>query len=298
MSMCGRIGRVLPVVALLAAGCAKEEVVHQLTEFEANEIVYVLEAGGVKAHKEREEGGRTITYKVTVGGADAQDARRVLVDNQLPRPREMTLDRVYDPANKGLIPTATEEEAGFIMAIQGEIARKIKTIPGVVEAHVTIVKPKKDLLKDLNEKPTPATAAVTITFNQVGGKAPFKVEDIQRLVAASVEGLDPQYVTVMANLNRPATEKMLGTFGTEDEAGGQDLARAPKFGGIAVVNEQERKKLQTILMGGGAALGVALIGLIALLVSFVTTSSKLKQANTQLTALAKRNAPAPPPPPG
>ena len=137
---------------LTLQGCAKEEVVHALTEFEANEIVYVLESGGIKAAKEKEEGGRIVTYKVVVPGGEAHEARKMLVDNQLPRPKSMTLDKVYDPANKGLIPTATEEEAGYQMAVQGEIVQKLKSIPGVVEAHVTIVKPKKDMVRDMTEK--------------------------------------------------------------------------------------------------------------------------------------------------
>ena len=44
---------------------------------EANEIVYVLESGGIKAVKEREEGGRVVVYKVAVPGGDAHDARKV-----------------------------------------------------------------------------------------------------------------------------------------------------------------------------------------------------------------------------
>src|SRR4051812_23600669 len=90
---------------LLVTACSKEEMVHGLTEAEANEIVYMLEAGGIKASKEREEGGRVIVYKVIVAGGDAHDARKVLVDNQMPRPKGMTLDKVYAPDQKGLIPT-------------------------------------------------------------------------------------------------------------------------------------------------------------------------------------------------
>ena len=86
---------ILALIALfLVSGCAKEEMVHNLTEAEANEIVYVLEAGGIKAAKEREEGGRVIVYKVICAAGDAHDARKVLVDNQLPRPKGMTLEKV------------------------------------------------------------------------------------------------------------------------------------------------------------------------------------------------------------
>lgn len=292
------------VVAALLLGtlsaCAKEELVHGLTELEANEIVYVLEAGNIKSIKEKEEGGRTVTYKVAVAAADAFGGRKMLVENQLPRVNPWGLAKIYDPANKGMIPTATEEEAAYIMALQGEISMKLRSIPGVVDAHVTVVKPKRDVVRDLSDKPPPATASVTVLYNQVEGRVPFKMDEIQRLVAGSVEGMDWQNVTVVANLNRAMSKRLSGVNAEpgEEEGGALDKRAMPKaWGNITVADEAERKKLNIILGGAGITLLVAIVGLLLAVVSYFTKSRQLATVSTELTSFrkAKRAAAEGPP---
>jgi type III secretory pathway lipoprotein EscJ len=182
------------------------------------------------------------------------------------------------------------------MAVQGEIVAKLKTIPGVVEAHVTIVKPKRDVIRDLADKPPPATASITILYNQVDGKMPFKIEDVQRLVAGCVEGLDAQQVTVVSSLNRPATKRMMNPSG-DDDSGGVDSARAPTaMGGVKVVDEANKKKLNTMLMGGGIALIVVLVAFIGVLVAFFGQRSALTKVQAELASKKKAQAVAAPPP--
>jgi type III secretion protein J len=292
------LARALCVLVLLGAqACSKEELVHGLTEPEANEIVHVLESGGIKSLKEKEEGGRTVTYKVVVAGGDAFPGRKILVENQLPRMNPWGLGKIYDPANKGMIPTATEEDAAYQMALQGEISIKLRSIPGVVDAHVTLVKPKRDVVRDLTDKPPPATASVTILYNMVEGKMPFRLEDIQRLVAGSVEGMDHQNVTVVASLNRPTTKRMTGVSGEEDDGSGTiDKSRSPKFLGIAVVDGADLRKLQVIVTGAGITILIAVLGFVMMMAAFVTQKKKLTEVSTELTSFRKaRKAEAAPP---
>lgn len=283
-------------LVLLAAGCAKEEVVHDLSEAEANQIKLVLEAAGIKAAKEKQEGGRTVAYKIVVPGGDAFESLKVLVNNQLPRPKVMGLDKVYDPANKGLIPTSTEELAGFQLALQNEIVRKLTTVPGVVDAHVTINKPKVDVVRMMDAKPPPPTASVVVVYNLVDNRVPLKEPDVQRLVASCVEGLEPGNVQVLLSPNRPA-ERLAGAA-DNGEGGGIDPAQMPSFVGVKVADEANKKRVTGLFTGLGALLFLVLVAFALALVAAIRANGKLTAANAQVMALAKKAKGEAPPPVG
>ena len=152
------------MVGLLSACEGEIDVVHKLTEYEANEILVVLESQGITGMKRAEE-GRIITYAIHVSESDRPAALSILVANQLPKPRSNGLQEVYPPGTSGLIPTRSEEKAKFLMAIQGEVERKLKNIPGVRMAHVSVVMPDKEIIRDIDEKAPEATASVALVYN-------------------------------------------------------------------------------------------------------------------------------------
>jgi type III secretion system YscJ/HrcJ family lipoprotein len=152
------------VLSVTAACEGVRELMQGLDEFEANEIMVVLEAKGIAADKVKLE-GRVVTYAIVVPESDAKNALRILVANKLPKRRPMGLAEVYPAGSGGLIPTRSEEKAKFLMALQGEVERKLQRLPGIQSAHVTIVQPDKDIVRDLDTAPPPATASVAIVFN-------------------------------------------------------------------------------------------------------------------------------------
>ena len=105
---------------------------HDLSERDANEILVVLDTKGISARKEMAE-GRVVTWKVIVPGSRASEARRILVDAELPKPKSLRLSDVFKES--GMIPTASEEKAKMLMGIQGEIEQKLKLIPGVLDVQ-------------------------------------------------------------------------------------------------------------------------------------------------------------------
>ena len=111
-------------------------------------LVLVLEAKGIQATKVKID-GRVVTYAVTVTDSEERDAMRILVANKLPKRRPTGLAEVYPAGSGGLIPTRSEEKAKFLMALQGEVERKLQRLPGIQSAHVTIVQPDKDIVRDL-----------------------------------------------------------------------------------------------------------------------------------------------------
>jgi type III secretion protein J len=183
--------------AVLLSAC-QSEIQHGLNEGEANEIVVLLERNHISAYKDKEEGGREITWKIGVPKAHAANAMFLLKENQLPRPKSQGLE-IF---NRGsLIPTATEERAMFLQALGGELSRNLSSIDGILDARVLVNLPQSDDLSDKTARPEPS-ASVLIKYRATGegNKAtppPIKEEDIQRLVAATVQELKRANVAVV-----------------------------------------------------------------------------------------------------
>ena len=128
--VCRAAVALLPV--LLLSAC-QVEIQHQLTEREANEILVLLERKGIPTVKNKEEGGRELTWMISVPKAHAANAAMLLKENELPRTRSPG----FEIFNRGsLIPTATEERAMFLQALAGELSKTICSIDGVLDARV------------------------------------------------------------------------------------------------------------------------------------------------------------------
>ena len=65
-------------------------------------------------------GNKGPRFKIAVAPGDANDAWRILTDNHLPRHKDNGYAEVF--ATAGLIPTASEEKAKMMQAIEGEIS--------------------------------------------------------------------------------------------------------------------------------------------------------------------------------
>lgn len=281
--------RALTAAALLTSlvgvvGCDSAiGVVHKMTELEANEILVVLEQQGISGTKVMEE-GRIITWAVTVAGSSSKDALRVLVNNRLPKPRSSGLAEVYPPGSGGMIPTRSEEKAKFLLAMQGEIERILKSIPGVQDATVSVVVPEKNVIRDLDTPPPPSTASVALVYNpDRDGKRPIEEERVQKLVAAGVEGLKPANVQVVMKENKPASIMGLN--------GATATATAPLAGetvlGIKVVDKKNGLRAKLFI---GAFAILALLGVVMGIVGVVRSAmlnSKLRKAEAEVQAMKK-----------
>jgi type III secretion protein J len=182
----------------LLAGCATE-IEHELSESEANDILVLLDENGISAHKDAEQGGREVTWKVVVARQDAARAVRVLKENELPR-QKTTGFEIFDQGS--LIPTATEERAKLLQSISGELSRTLRSIDGVLIARVHINIPEQSDLGDVKERPLP-TASVLIKYrsNTAGDRPsnapPLAKREVQELVARAIQDLKPEAVAVI-----------------------------------------------------------------------------------------------------
>jgi type III secretion protein J len=201
---------VLLFLMTLSACRGEHEIIGNLSETEANEVLVVLDSQKISAVKlatVAKTGNKAPTYSIQVSATKAPEALRILVDNHLPRPKSAGLGEVYPSDSSSLIPSQSEEKAKFLRAMQGEVENMLKVLPGIVEARIVVVVPDQSVVRDLSSAPPKATASVAIVYNPVDAKGtpPVKVEGIKSLVASAVEDLTPDQVTVLMSENLPST---------------------------------------------------------------------------------------------
>jgi type III secretion protein J len=251
----------LAAIAFAAGGCSTN-ILHGIDERAANEASRALERAGIGAEKVGEEGGATggaarFTLRVARGdGARALDLLRAL---GLPREPHHGFSETY--AQPSLIPSPSEERARYVDALAGEIERTLESVDGVVSARVHLVLEETDPLV-IDAKPrAPARAAVLLTTRP--GRTPLPREDVQRLVAGSVAGLDAPAVAVVVTSAPEAPDE------------GPTLAAV----GPLRVTPGSRG-----LLVGALAAGIALLALLAaLLLVTARRLAALERAQTQRT---------------
>ncbi|HVX97133.1 MAG TPA: secretion protein [Polyangia bacterium] len=189
---------------VLGAGACSTNILHGIDERAANDAARALERAGIGAEKVPEEAGGAagsaahFTLRVARGdGARALDLLRAL---GLPREARHGFAETY--GQPSLIPTASEERARYVDALAGEIEQTLETIDGVVSARVHLVLEEADPLAADAKPRTAARAAVLLAAR--AGHSPIAREDVQRLVAGSVAGLDAGAVAVVLTA-APAT---------------------------------------------------------------------------------------------
>lgn len=275
----------LACVAALATGCGPDQsLVSGLDELEANEILVVLHSKGIDGEKHKDE-GRVVTFSVMVKGVDSDDALRLLVANKLPRTRSQGLKEVYPPGGGGLIPTKSEEKAKFLMAMQGEIERKLKSLPGIVQAHVSVVQPDKDIVRNLDTPPPPATASVAVVYNAIDerGSATVKEDEVRALVAASIEDLHQANVMVVMKKNAPGNliDDVVSSSAVE-----QAPAAATAFG-LKLADKGSWQRLQLFAIG---SLAVTVLGIafgMGGLVRSMGLKKRVAKAEAELASVRK-----------
>ena len=246
-----RLWRCCLVVAfVLCSGCAKELVQHDLSERQAIQIQVLLENAGIEAVKIKDPKARKPSFAIEVSSGEAAKARRLLVSRDLPRRESRGMSETFS-ADPGLIPTAMQERARLIAALSGEVEKKLRMVPGVADAHVTVVLPDDDPLRDVDSPAERATASVVYRYLvkvESDEKPPLDVGDCRSLVAAAIPGLSPNDVVVVA---RPAVADVF-----EEVKGDPTVS----FLGVRV-HPGSRGRFRLVVFG---LLGVSMLSLVGL----------------------------------
>jgi flagellar M-ring protein FliF len=120
--------------------------------------------------------------------------------------------------DKGGITTSQfQQNVEYQQAIEGELVKTIEAIDGVSAAVVHVVLPDNDVFSSDSSKPT---ASVLVTTDPSKPLGAGQVQAIVHLVASSIEGLDPNDVTVADShgnvLSAPGVSGV-GTTGFQDQ---------------------------------------------------------------------------------
>lgn len=127
---------------------------------------------------------------IKVPRKDVYETRLKLVGSDLPRGGVGF--EIFDKSNLGV--TEFVQNINYQRALQGELARTIREIRQVESARVHLVIPKKSLfIEDQKE----ATAAVILKMKPGNRLNKEQIKGVMKLVAGSVEGLQPSQVTVL-----------------------------------------------------------------------------------------------------
>jgi type III secretory pathway lipoprotein EscJ len=98
-----------------------------------------------------------------------------------------------------MIPTAEQERSKREVGIQGDLTNALRTIPGIIDAQVSVTLPADNPLRDINEEPPRPKAAAILQYRQNGNGSgpPIPLEDVQKFVAARIPQIKASEVSVV-----------------------------------------------------------------------------------------------------
>lgn len=171
---------------LVLAGC-KSEVYQGLSEAQANAMMNILMKNGIHPEKESKKTG----YTLSVDSDKVVQTLELMRENNLPRADFESLGQVF--AAKGMISSATEEQARMAYALSQELSDTFSRIDGVLTSRVHVVLGTQDIGTG---KTTPPSAAVFLRHN-TDSQASHLVSRIRELTANAIPGLKQENVSVM-----------------------------------------------------------------------------------------------------
>ncbi len=162
---------------------------------DAAAIVQRLKESGVD-HRLADNG-----TSVLVPSAKVDELRLEMAGAGLPRSGRIGFE-LFDKTNLGL--TDFTEHVNYRRALEGELERTIRSINEVEQARVHLSFPKESVFLDARES---AKASVLLTLKPGARLSDSNVLAITNLVASAVEGLSPDFVSVVDSrgslLSRP-----------------------------------------------------------------------------------------------
>lgn len=175
-----------------------------------------------------ELGERGVTYRLAEGGRtisvparEADAVRLALIGSEAPL-KGLVGFELFDESDMGL--TDFAQKIKFQRALQGELARTIAMVEGVAGARVHLSIPEQSYFRGAASTPKAAVTIIAKSGARFDEKT--KIAGVQRLVAASVPGLEPQNVVVINDSGdiisgvedavRPAGAEALGALLEEE----------------------------------------------------------------------------------
>ena len=214
LSTPARTGLVVGAAVLLLATLAvlywllaprQQTLFNNLRQADAAEIVQTL--GEWKVPYRLTDGGTSIT----VDEARVYETRMKLVSAGIPKGGHVGFE-LFNESDFGV--TEFAQKVNYQRALQGEIERTITSLPGVLDARVHLTIRRQGLFAEQEDG---SKASVALSLSPGQSLARRQLDGIRSLVAASVEGLKPEHVSVLDSQGA-----LLSGGSTELAGGGAD----------------------------------------------------------------------------
>jgi flagellar M-ring protein FliF len=157
-----------------------------------------------------------VTYKLSADGSrlfvpgDQVGRLRVAMAEQgLPSGGSIGYE-IFDRSD-GLGTTSFVQNVNHLRALEGELARTIRSITQVQHARVHLVLPQREIFSRERTEPS---ASIILTLRGNRGLGREQVLSIQHLVAAAVQGLQPGKISIV-----DSSGTLLARGGNDDETG-------------------------------------------------------------------------------
>ena len=127
---------------------------------------------------------------------DVYETRLALAQEGLPKGGGVGFE-LFDDSRMGM--SEFQQRIAYIRAIEGELARTIQQMDAVEHARISVVIPEQRLFL---EQQKPSTASVLLRLRSGATLGQAQVKSIIHLVSHSVDGLQPDQVTVVDTTGR------------------------------------------------------------------------------------------------
>lgn len=187
------------VLLFLHSGCKNyEEIVSELTLHQANTILLALQQNNIEAKKIVTKELKHSSFAIAVAKENISSSLKILLENNLPKQSVISLKDLYASSNN-IIPSKTEEEAKFILAMQGEVENLLKILPHVLDAKVVI---STESINDFSHSSKKNKASVIIITNCLENDC-LNINEVQNIVSSSIANLIVSDVNVTIKQSQP-----------------------------------------------------------------------------------------------
>jgi len=162
-------------------------------------VLAELEGAGIPYKIEQDSLGRAV---ISVPRDVVYRTRISLAAEGIPRQGSVGFE-IFDESQLGM--TDDIRRINLRRALNGELERTIRAMDAIEDARVQVAIPENRLFISQQEKPT---AAVMLTLKPGYRLTAEQVSAIQRLVGATIEGLDPSDVFVVDNRGNPLSDQL------------------------------------------------------------------------------------------
>lgn len=125
---------------------------------------------------------------------EAPRLRMLLAQDGLPNGGSVGYE-IFDKGDS-LSTTAFTQDMNYLRALEGELAKSIKTFSAITAARVHLVIPKREAFSRNERSPS---ASVVLRMGTAGSLSKHQISAIQHLVASAVPGLETSQISIIDN---------------------------------------------------------------------------------------------------